>query len=116
MNITAQTDVGDTGRIDVETNGNIDLTETSGDFRIGDITSNARNVSLETAALNAAIFAVAGVDSATPYVTGNSITLVATAGIGAVTDFLEINSSNHASGLVLPMRNLVFTSPRRRVI
>ena len=98
VNVEAGTNVADTGRIDVLTNGSIDFTEIRGDFRIGDITSTASDVSLTAA--EASIFAVAGVDGTTPYVTGNSISLQAAAGIAAATDFLEINSSNFATGLV----------------
>ena len=100
VHLTGITDiVGEgTGHLDVRASGNIDLTETDGDLRIGDITSTSGDVTLATVGENAAIFAVAGVDDETPYISGDDISLYATAGIGAAADFLEINSS--PTGLV----------------
>ena len=103
VHLTAKTNVGSAGDIQVLTNGNIDLTEFVGDFRIDSIVSNAGDVRLVSQGIGANIFDVAtpGVDDgSTPWVVGNAITLSARGGIGFLNDFLEINSSVESVGLV----------------
>jgi hypothetical protein len=102
VNVKADTDVPDTGYIDVLTNGSIDINETVRDLRILTIQSNAGDVSLAAAR---SIFEIADDPSDngnTPWVIGNGITLLAqSGGIGkSVTDLLEINSAQQASGAV----------------
>ncbi|HEY6212913.1 MAG TPA: hypothetical protein VIW45_11545, partial [Vicinamibacterales bacterium] len=112
VNVLANTDVLGTGHIDATTNGNLTLLETAGDFRIGMIQSTAGDVSLTagdptlvvipvTNGPAANIYDVAGTNGTTPYVVGNSITLVARyGGVGSLTNVLEIDSSAQADGAV----------------
>jgi hypothetical protein len=100
VHLQAATDVGDTGDIRIVTNGNIDLDETSGDLRIDLIRSNAGDVHLTTSGVNASIFEIAADDGSTPFVIGNNVSLTASGGIGSLNDFLEIDSSHQASGVV----------------
>src|SRR5205085_5843758 len=70
----------------------------AGDLRIGSIRSNAGDVSLTAAA---SLYDVAGGNGSTAWVTGNSVTLNAgTGAIGSLDNFLEIDSSHQADGLV----------------
>ncbi|HMC70475.1 MAG TPA: hypothetical protein VKJ07_15070, partial [Mycobacteriales bacterium] len=101
VNVRANTDVLGSGYIHALTNGNIEFKETAGDFRIDTIRSNKGDVSLES--VDGSIYEIAGVgdDGLTPWVIGNGISLRATQGaIGYISDFLEINSSQQATGLV----------------
>src|SRR5207302_5756640 len=98
------TDVLNAGHIDATINGDIALRETAGDFRIGTIQSLTGDVSItagnptlvvDPPAVGpaASIYDVAGTNGSTPYVIGNSITLVARyGGIGTVDNFPEIDS------------------------
>ncbi len=93
VNITAATNLTDAGMggASALTNGAIIINETSGDLRIGSLTSTAGDV---TASAAVGIFDKNGVDGTTPYVTGKKITLTAgTGGIGTGTNMLEINST-----------------------
>ncbi|WP_367889442.1 hypothetical protein [Humibacter ginsenosidimutans] len=94
------------GEIDIDTNGFITDTETTGDLRIGTITSTNSDVTLTAAdASGASIFDVDAIHDGSARVTGNTITMVALfGGIGYVTpdaNYLEIHSSNAARGKVL---------------
>ena len=83
------------------TNGNITITETVGDLRVGTIQSNAGDVTLATDAGSIVDTATGTADNgATAWVLGNVIKLTAaggsavlSAGIGTATDPLEIDSS-----------------------
>jgi len=100
------------GNIDVTTNGNVVLEETEGDMRIGRVESTQRDVTLTSA--NASIIdapdndPVLGDDVAADVI-GRNITLVALsggigepclAGANPPVDFLDIDSSNSADGVV----------------
>jgi hypothetical protein len=102
ISIEARTDVRTdqpTGDIEVRTNGNIAITE-RGDLPIDAIISSAGDVSLTATGPGASIFEIAPDDPLTAYVQGNSITLSARGGIGDLADFLEIDSSVQAPGVV----------------
>ena len=95
------TDVGSSNKIDILTNGNITLTESLGDLRIGTIISTKGNVTLTATDASASIFDVPVGDDNVADLTGNRVTLTAaTGGIGTLANFLEINSSNQATGSV----------------
>ena len=110
VHVRANTDVLGSGYIHAITNGDIELTETAGDFRIELIRSNAGNVALE--ALHGSVYDIivgAADDGLTPWVIGNSISLragadlfgeVTDSSVGFLSDFLEINSSQQADGKV----------------
>ncbi len=93
VNITAATNLTDTGTggASALTNGNIIISETSGDLRIGALTSTAGDV---TASATVGIFDTNGADGTTAYITAKKITLAAgTGGIGSAMNVLEIDST-----------------------
>src|SRR5262249_53337736 len=96
LNVTANTNVRGSGDLDFLTNGNIDITETTGDVRIKTIQSNAGDVSLEAAAGSIYETANGTTDNGTTaWVIGTNLTLRAplkAIGVGPA-DLLEINSS-----------------------
>ena len=122
VSFEADTDVAPTKRIDAVTNGNLTIREMRGDLRFGDIRSNAGNVTLFACntpspqnvspttpcgtqitipgAEGATILSLAPASDTAPHVTGNSIKMVTTAGLGFLDDAFEINSSNQAPGVV----------------
>ncbi|MCO6457026.1 MAG: hypothetical protein J5I93_17150, partial [Pirellulaceae bacterium] len=119
VSFQANTDVAADGQIDARTNGSLTIREVRGDLRFGDIVSTADDVTLfacngptqfplgghETCGpvVNepaTTILSLAPASDTTPHVIGNSVTLEMTAGLGSLSDFFEINSSNHASGVV----------------
>ena len=104
VNIFGNTNVLGTGYVEVLTNGDIDITETAGDLRIFEVRSNEGDVSLASA--TGSLYEIRDELPAdtpigtTPWVIGNSVSLRAAGGIGFLGDFLEINSSQQASGVV----------------
>jgi parallel beta-helix repeat protein len=94
IHVTAGTNILGDGDIDVETNGDIVLTETEGDLRAGQITSTANDVTLTAPASILDAQADAASD-----VNGNNIVLTAVSGsIGTRFNDLEIDSSYSAAG------------------
>ena len=95
----------DAGKIDMTTNGFVTVTEPTGDLRAGDITSTASDVTLTAAQsiVDAEMgTGVLGTDPTPTDVTGQNLTLTATAGgIGLDANFLEINSSFAADGVLI---------------
>jgi len=91
IDVTANTDVTGTGHVDVRTNGSIQLTETAGDLRLGQVQATAaRDVTL-TAAAGGIVDAL---NDAAADVIGGKITLTAQDGaIGALLNDVEIDSS-----------------------
>ena len=90
VNLDADTNLLGNGKIDVNTNGNIDLAETVGDLRVGLITSTGGNVIL---ASNGANIVDADNEAAADAV-GNNVTILAPLGsIGTPANPLDINSS-----------------------
>ncbi|WP_392533892.1 DUF4347 domain-containing protein [Nostoc sp. C117] len=90
INIIGITDILGTGRVDIETNGSINVTEKTGDLEVGAITSLDDDVTLT--ALGSIVDVL---NDAVSDVTGENITLTAqTGGIGSSSNFLEIDSSN----------------------
>ena len=99
VSLSGGTDLLGTGSITVLTNGNISLTETSGDLRINSIESTAADVALSVIGSGGSIYDVAASDGATPWVIGNNITLASADGaIGSLTNRLEIDSAYSAAG------------------
>ncbi|MGA2500374.1 MAG: hypothetical protein ABSH20_21740, partial [Tepidisphaeraceae bacterium] len=98
------------GNIDVHVTGNINLTESAGDFALDSIDSTAGNVSLTAAAQGASIYYSGGSTSSTARVIGNSITLNApTGGIGSANNILTIQSSAQAFGtLTVLAQNTIY--------
>ena len=98
IHMTGITDLLGDGHIDALTNGSIELTERTGDMWIGTIMSTADDVKLTAAG---SILDVDAMNGDSSYVKGNSITLSAgTGSIGTIANFLEIDSSYQAEGLV----------------
>ncbi|MBI1395302.1 MAG: LEPR-XLL domain-containing protein, partial [Betaproteobacteria bacterium] len=96
IDITGYTDVTGSGHIDVYTNGDIVLTEVDGDMRVGSIVSTIGDVTLTAAA---GIVDALGDPQAD--VTGNHVTLTASAGgIGSFFNDLEIDSAHSAPGML----------------
>ena len=82
------------------TNGDITITEIAGDLRAALIASSAGDVSLTAAASGADIVdAQFGLDGVVD-VSGNTISLSASGGIGRANDVLEIDSSVQATGVL----------------
>ena len=115
VNIAGFTNVLGNGHIDADTNGFIDLTETTGDFRVGRIMSRASDVTLTAAdgsILDAPTGAPADPAAGDPAsdVLGNNISLFARNGaIGRDTNFLEIDSSLSGRGTLAALaRNNIF--------
>ena len=109
VNFASGTDMGNTsGELLAAINGDLTLSERNGDFRIRNVSSSAGNVSLATTGDGGSIYDLDNTE-ATPYgttawVTGNSVTLRSRdGGIGSATDFLEIDSSNQATGAVIAL-------------
>ncbi|MFN5466550.1 MAG: hypothetical protein ACK5AM_00370, partial [Pirellulaceae bacterium] len=100
ISLSSDTDHDDAGRIDVLTNGSVRIDEVEGDLRLGAIVANAGDVSLRASGKDAAIYDLVGGTLSTPRIIGNSVTLVATAGIGTSSNFLEIDSSRQMAGVV----------------
>ncbi|MFN9594068.1 MAG: hypothetical protein ACK56G_15340, partial [Pirellulaceae bacterium] len=100
ISLSSDTDHDDAGRIDVLTNGSVRIDEVEGDLRLGAIVANAGDVSLRASGKDAAIYDLVGGTLSTPRIIGNSVTLVATAGIGTSSNFLEIDSSRQMPGVV----------------
>jgi hypothetical protein len=101
INISANTDVLGSGHIDALTHGNIVITETAGDLRIGTLQANAGDVSLTSATGSIVDIAVGADNGSTPWVLADGISLTAlNGGIGMLADFLEIDSSRSADALV----------------
>ncbi|MBD2412394.1 hypothetical protein FACHB389_10860 [Nostoc calcicola FACHB-389] len=94
INILGITDLLGNGRVDFETNGSVNITEKTGDLRVGSIVSFDDDVTLT--ALGSIVDAL---NDAASDVTGENITLTAqTGGIGSSSNFLEIDSSNPNAG------------------
>ena len=88
IDINGYTNLLGLGRINVQTNGNIVLTETDGDMRIGAITSTAADVTLVAPAS-----IVDALNDPASDVNGSKVTLTAQTGtIGSRDNHLEINS------------------------
>jgi hypothetical protein len=107
VSFASGTDMGASGELLAVTNGDITLSERSGDFRIRNVSSSAGNVSLAATGDSGSIFDLATEGTAygtTPWVIGNSVSLSSRdGGIGWPGDFLEINSSNQAAGAVIAL-------------
>jgi hypothetical protein len=100
VHVMATTDVLGTGHVDALTSGSVTIVEAAGDLRIGTIESTAGDVALSTTDAGASIADVNANDGTTPCVVGNRITLSADGGIGALTNFLELDSSTETIGAV----------------
>ena len=109
VSFASGTDMGNTsGELVAVTNGDLTLSERSGDFRIRTVSSSAGNVSLAATGDDGSIVDVDDSEAppfgATAWVTGNSVSLSSRdGGIGSPGDFLEINSSNQAPGAVIAL-------------
>ncbi len=89
ITITGNTNILASGKTNVQTNGNITLTETNGDMRAGTITSTAGNVTLTAPAS-----IVDAKNDGTTNVSGAKLTFTAiSGGIGAFGDHLSIVST-----------------------
>ncbi|MCF2147132.1 DUF4347 domain-containing protein [Desmonostoc muscorum LEGE 12446] len=94
INIQGIVDILGTGSVSVETDGSINLSEKTGDFRAGLVKSYFNNVTL-----TAPDSIVDALNDAASDVTGVNITLTSqTGGIGSSSNFLEIDSSNPNRG------------------
>jgi hypothetical protein len=122
IDLSAFTNHGDAGQIEVLLNGDITLTETHGDYRLHSVRSTVGDIDLGTAAGDIEVIRVEASagdvtltargaasrlyesgtpdNGATAFVIGNSVTLLAPGGIGSAADFFEIDSSNQAPGVV----------------
>ena len=99
LSLSAGTDLLGTGSITVLTNGNISLTESSGDLRINSIESTAGDVSLSDVGAMGSIYDIAAADGTVPWVIGNNVTLASAGGaIGSVSNRLEMDSAYSAAG------------------
>ncbi|MCA9167540.1 MAG: hypothetical protein KDB23_07715, partial [Planctomycetales bacterium] len=106
IDITADTDVLNSGYLDFVSNGSIAITETFGDARIRLIQSNVGDAAIE--ALFGAVYDIrdaAEDDGLHAWVIGNNVSIRASGGeaIAALDDFLEIDSSYSSPGEVFAL-------------
>ena len=100
IDVLALSDLLGTGHIDVNVGGSVNLTENSGDLRVGLIRSRGDDVTL-TSLDGSIVDAKTGDDmdpagdTATDVVGVNITLLAAMGGIGSTRNFLEIDSSNY---------------------
>ena len=94
--LTGTTEILGTGCIDVDVDGKVDLTEATGDMRVGAIRSWADDVVLTT--LSGSI--IDALNDATSDVIGINLTLTSSSGIGTSANPLDIDSSNPTIGKV----------------
>ncbi|KAA5541791.1 hypothetical protein FYK55_16405 [Roseiconus nitratireducens] len=104
VNVEAVTNVKGSGHLDIDTNGLVDATEGSGNMRVGNIISRYDDVILSSP--KSIVDAASGdgappAGDATADVSGKNITLDATDSIGSTSNFLEINSSYSAFGVLV---------------
>lgn len=97
VHLTASTDVLGSGRVEVLSNGDVEVVESDGDLRVGAIGSAGADVVLR-AASGSIVGAVPG--SGTPQVFGRTVLLQADQGGIGGADPLEIDSSRLADGRV----------------
>ena len=101
VGVRGNTDILDAGRIDVFVNGEINLTESNGDMRVGTINSTASDVTLTASDSGSSVCDRAIGKSTVPHILGNSITLNAPhGGVGTAANPLDIDSSRQAAGRV----------------
>ena len=106
VGVQANTDLLQSGGMNVATSGNIDLRETNGNLLLRSITSNGGSVVLKAQGSITESTSGAAVD-----VAGNNITLVALAGsIGATGDALEIDSAGAVNATTVTGVNLLETA------
>ena len=102
VGVAGVSDLAGTGTLNVLTSGLVDLTEATGDLRIGSVRANFGNVALTAAAGSLLDSASGGADDGSvAWVIGNGVSLTALGGtVGLLGDLLEIDSSQQADGLV----------------